>query len=108
MPRLSLGAPDDGDVVEVDLFGVEFTLKPITRTVQKVLEKVDAAIEAAQNGDEVLNAVADGLGVMLAPANGNRSGAKKLLLDKWKSDELSLNQVTRLFSDLTEASAPPT
>lgn len=108
--KLKLGTPDGADVVEVELFDETntFTLKPITRSVQKVLEKVDDDVTAATDGDSVVAAVADGLGALLAPSNGNKAGAKKLILEKWKADELSVQQIMRFFEELQETSVPPT
>lgn len=108
MTRLALGTTSTEEVVEVDVFGALFTLKPVTRSVQKVLEKVEEELQGATTGDQMADAFAEGLGALLAPANGNRAGAKKLISDKWKADELSLDQITRFFTDLQEASAPPT
>jgi hypothetical protein len=89
----------------VEMFDHEYTVKTITRSVQKDLEKVDEALEALggdDDSDKGVGVIIDGLAALLAPVNGNPA-VKKLLTEKWKADELSLQQINALYESVQEA-----
>jgi len=101
----------NGEVAEpviVNLFGKQYRLRPITRSVQKGLEEATVKLAALQKddtagGDEVVDAMASSLDALLAIEGGHRTPAKKLLMEKWENDELSVTQIEHYFDALQEA-----
>lgn len=98
-------ARPDPDIVE--LFDHKFTVKRITRSVQKALEAVDRKLNAMDKSDEddsdkVVAVMAEGLSALLEP-NGENVPAKKVLVDAWKADDLSFDEVQGLYVSLQEA-----
>lgn len=97
------------DVVE--LFDHKFTVKRVTRSVQKQLETVDKKLQAAsdEDGDVIVGLMAEGLDALLANGNGSKTAAKTVLVKAWKDDTLSLDQVQSLYLSVQEsASKRPT
>ena len=96
----------------IELFDHKFTVKRVTRSVQKALEAVDKKLKALDentDGDKLVNVMAEGLDAMLE-SNGGGVPAKKLLVDLWKSDDLSLDQINQLYEGVQESATkrPPT
>jgi hypothetical protein len=89
----------------VELFdGHTYTVKTITRSVQKDLEKVDQSMQGLgddADSDKGVGVIIDGLAALLAPVNGSPA-VKKLLTDKWKADELDLQQINALYEAVQE------
>ena len=105
--RPTLGAARE-DSPEVELWERIYVLNAVTRSVQRKLEEVQAQIEAAEESDAAVAAIAAGLDAMLAPANGQRIAAGKLVLDKWNADLLGIDELAVFFSDIQELTARPT
>lgn len=98
------GNGNQPDPIRVDLFDKQFTLRRVTRSVQRELERVEKAIREADDGDTVVGLLGEGMDAMLKPEQ-HRTSAKKLIGDRWESDELSIGDVNQLFVDLQEKAA---
>jgi vacuolar-type H+-ATPase subunit E/Vma4 len=112
MAVIRIGADNLPDPDVVELFDHKFTVRRVTRSVQKGLETVDKKLRAMGNeedGDKIVALMAEGLDSLLAP-NGKATPAKKVLADAWKADELSLDQLSSLYESVQESAAkrPPT
>lgn len=112
MAVIRIGADNlpEPDVVEV--FDHKFTIRRVTRSVQKGLEAVDRKLRSAQDeddSDKIVALMAEGLDALLEP-NGKATPAKKVLMDLWKADDLSLDQINRLYEAVQESGTrrPPT
>jgi len=98
----------------VDVFERAYRLKAVTRSVQKALDKVQKDIEAFYadddaDGEKFAPLVAAAIDELLEPEGNNRTRAKTLILEKWKADELQIDELRRFFDDLQErAVARPT
>lgn len=95
----------------VEIFGGSYTVRTITRSVQKKLEGLTGALQALENeedSDKVVSTLAEGLDVLLERAEGSPS-PKTLIVKHWKDDTLSLAQLHGLFEGVQEAAvARPT
>jgi hypothetical protein len=93
------------ETTTVELFdGHTYTVQTITRSVQKNLEKVDAAMQALSDDDDAdkgVGVIIDGLAALLAPVNGGPP-VKKMLTDAWKADKLSLQQINALYENVQQ------
>jgi hypothetical protein len=105
----------DEEPVIVELFGKAYRLKPITKTVQKNLEKVTADLNSAfadedADGDRIVKVLAEGIDALLGIEGAHRTPAKKVILDRWDADKLSVTQLNQIFEGLQEqeATARPT
>lgn len=101
-----------GENTTVDLFGHEYRVLSVTRSVQKRLEAAQPALEkleTEENSDAVVATLADAIDAILAPVKKATPPAKDQLVDAWQNDELSLTQLGALFERVQEASvARPT
>lgn len=106
--RLSLGGVDQDDSRPlVDVFGQAYRLRSVTRSVQRALDKVDKELKVLTNdddadGDGLVALLADAIDAMAAPEGNNKVPAKKLIVEKWKADELSLDGLRRFSDQLQE------
>jgi len=96
----------------IELLDHKFTIRRVTRSVQKQLETVDKNLRALADdadGDEVVKAMAEGLDALLEP-NGQKKAAKTVLLELWKTDVLALDQINELYESVQESATkrPPT
>jgi vacuolar-type H+-ATPase subunit E/Vma4 len=91
----------------LELFDNTYRVNAITRSVQKKLEKVQPILEnidKEEDGDKVVAMMADALEPLLAPEDGSQS-AKRVLVEAWKADTLSIDMLAVLFDKVQEASA---
>lgn len=105
VPVLSLGGNEASERPVVDVYGKQFTLRRITRSVEKALSQADRNMRSNDedaDGDAVVGILADVMDALLAPANGHRTTAKKLVMDQWNADKLSLDQVKKFADALQE------
>lgn len=107
--KIGTGTSPEPDVVE--LFDHRFTVKRVTRSVQKGLEGVDKKLRAmgdSDDADKIVALMAEGLDALLAP-NGSGVPAKKVLTDAWKADDLALDQINQLYEQVQESATkrPP-
>ena len=108
--RIGMDNLPDPDVVEI--FDHKFTVRRVTRSVQRGLEaadkKINAALEA-EDSDKIFTAIAEGVNVLLEP-NGKQTQAKTVLIQSWKDDQLSLGQLRQLYDGVQESAVkvPPT
>lgn len=114
MAVIRIGADNVPEPDVVDLFDHRFTVKRVTRSIQRKLEQADKKLREIQGGDDadgdsLVEAIAGGLDVLLAP-NGKQTAAKTVLMRAWKADELTLDQVGQLYEAVQESAAkrPPT
>lgn len=112
MAVIRIGADTHPEPDVVELFDHKFTVRRVTRSVQKGLETVDRKLRQLPEdteGDKVVSLMAEGLDALLAP-NGKRTAAKTVLTDAWKADRLSLDQIHELYDQVQESAAkrPPT
>lgn len=91
--------------VEVDLWGQAFKTVPATRSVGKKVEGFQEQVEAATDSDQVVAAVGNILDVRIKPVEGTRK-ASTVIKEKWKADELTLDQLLAFLGDLEEADRP--
>lgn len=108
MKTITLNGNHAAEPTVVELFDKQYRLRPITRSVQKSLEAVQAKLNSFgddADGDGVVDAMTDGLDALLAIEGGHRTPAKKLLLAKWNADELAVDQLEGFFVALQEAAA---
>lgn len=107
MPRtISLnGQPSEEETI-VELFDKSYRLRPITRSVQKNLEQVQSKLNSLDeegDADTVVDLLSDGLDALLAIEGQHRTSAKKMIVERWNADKLSLEQITGYFERLQEA-----
>jgi hypothetical protein len=93
------------------LFDHKYTVRRVTRSVQKALEESDERVKAARNeddSDKVVEAIAQGMDALLA-GDGHETPASDVLTAAWSEDRLSLTDLMQLDNDLQEAAvARPT
>jgi hypothetical protein len=106
MAKISLGA-GTFEGVEVDLWGSLYKTVRITRSVQNKVDKALKKLDDTQDADAAVKVLADVIDARLEPQNG-AGPPSKLIVEKWKTDELSLDQLQQFQADLDEAEAPPT
>ncbi len=91
---------------KVEIFEHTYELKQITRTVQAKLEVAQAKLEASSDdGDSIVANMAETLAILLSPNGSDAPPVKKVLVDAWKADKLSLAQINGLFTSLQEDAA---
>lgn len=110
--RIGTDNVPEPDVVE--LFDHKFTVRRVTRSIQRKLEATDKKLRAVQanddaDGDTLVATISEGLDVLLAP-NGKQTAAKTVLAKHWRADELTLDQIGQLYEAVQESAAkrPPT
>lgn len=107
--RPTLGAPRTEGRPEVELFERVFVTQPGTKPRVKELDPILERINRATTTDDALAAICDGLDVVLAPVNGQRTTAGKLVRDNWDAGNLELADLSAFFEDVQElVSARPT
>jgi hypothetical protein len=102
-------APRTG--IEVDLWGVIFNAVPITRTLQRELDELNAAFQdidedADDADDQAVEMLASMLDVHVKPAGGRKKKASDFIVEKWKGDELTVEQLLTFQQRLVEAVRP--
>ena len=104
-------APDPDVVI---LFDQKFTVRRITRSVQKALEKVEPRIaeefkDPDGDSDKLVSLLAEGIDALLAP-DGHAKHAKAVLTGAWKDDRLGIDDLADLYNGLqnTKAEDRPT
>jgi hypothetical protein len=111
---LSLGGVNRDSRPIVDVFERAYRLKAVTRSVQKALDKVEKDLQVFYadddaDGEKFAVLVATACDELLEPEGNNRTKARTLILEKWKADELQIDELRRFFDDLQErAVARPT
>jgi len=106
--RPSLGAPRTEGRPEVELYDRIFVTRPVTKSVQKNLEPVLEKLNGAQAADAAMLAIAEGLDLLLMPANGQRTSASKLVQENWDAEKLELGDLVVFFEDIQELTTRPT
>ena len=95
-----------GEEAKVDLYGHEYRVLGITRSVQKRLEEVQPLlddIEKVEDSDSVVSTLASAIDAMLAPLDDAPS-ANECLNTAWRDDRLSLTQLGSLLEQVQETS----
>jgi hypothetical protein len=104
--RLSLGGNDEARPI-VDVFGKEYRLMAVTRSVERGLTKVERDMremmkDADADGDAVVGVLCEGLNSLLKPEGTHRTPAGKLALEQWHKDALSLDDLRAFYDGLQE------
>jgi hypothetical protein len=112
---------EERDIVE--LFDKTYRLKPITRSVQKQMHAIqkksqdlaqraqeDDAFDEEAGLDEEVGYFIELIDLLLEIDGGHRTSAKKLLMGKWESDEITFPQIQSYLEQLQqdEVEARPT
>lgn len=103
--RVAMGGRERPEVVEVDLWGVEYTLQPSTRSVVKAAGPLEEKLEDLSDPDEIVQVLAEMIDLRLKAVNGGGK-ASTHIKRKWKADEMALDDLTAFAVDLTEAERP--
>jgi hypothetical protein len=97
-----------GNLPEPDVvvfFEQKYTVRRVTRSVQKALEKSDIKVKAAVENDDsdmLVAAMADGMDALLDP-DGHEVPAKKAITEAWKGDKLSAEDLQTMYQQLQES-----
>jgi hypothetical protein len=107
LPSLRAIDPDKRPVL--DVFDHAYRLQGVTRSVQKELHKAETKMQELmrdpeEDGDGIVEQAALILDALLKPEGNNRVPAKKMVMDKWKADELDVSAL-RAFSDALQEQA---
>jgi hypothetical protein len=94
----------------LDVFDLAYRLSPVTRSVQKALHTAQTEIERLmddpeEDGDKIVGQIAVILDSLLKPEGNNTLPAKKLIVDKWKADELDVAALQHFSRELQEQAA---
>jgi hypothetical protein len=106
----SLRATDPANRPVVDVFDHAYRLGAVTRTVNKALHKHETKIrelmgDPDEDGDRIVSEIASILDALLTPEGNNTTPAKKLVLEKWKTDALDVQALRQFSNDLQEQAA---
>ena len=104
---LKLGPVEPDQRPVVDVFGLAYRLRALTRSVQSALDKVDKELRTSMNGDDadgdtLVGVLGGALEALLAPEGNNDRPVGELVVEKWEADELSLDALRRFADDLQE------
>ena len=90
--------------VTINMFGVSYQLRGVTRSRLARLAKVRPALERLEGGDlddKSVEALAEFADLFLEPVD-DAPPAKKLLADRWRNDELEAQELGALVGVLAE------
>ncbi len=105
MSKVSLGGTAY-EPVEVDLWDVQYTTVPLTRSVSLKTDSVQDRINAAVDQDELVAAIGDLLDLRLQPTVKGSRKPKTLVAEKWKADAVTIDQLFAFLANLGEADRP--
>lgn len=99
--------------VEVDLWGHTFETVDSTRSVHQKVAELEKKADEATTDDEGIECIAKMLDLKLKPVSHKDEAkrpvkASKLVVEKWKADELSVSKIMRFFYAIGEAEERPT
>ena len=105
--KLVLAATPVDSRPSVEVFGGEYKIRAITRSVQRALDKVDKSMQALMKddnstGDALVTVLADAMDALLAPTVDGQVSVKNVVVEKWEADELSLDGLRRFADELQE------
>jgi hypothetical protein len=106
----SLKAVDPASRPVLDVFDHAYRLQAVTRSVQKILHQAQVRMDELmrdpeEDGDGIVEQAAIILDALLKPEGNNKTTAKKLVMDKWKADELDVASLHGFSTDLQEQAA---
>jgi hypothetical protein len=106
----SLKAVDPASRPVLDVFDLAYRLQAVTRSVQKELHKAQTRMDELmkdpdEDGDGIVEQAAVILDALLKPEGNNTTPAKKLVIEKWKADELDVSALHGFSNDLQEQAA---
>jgi hypothetical protein len=108
MSRLSLGGTPALPSVEVDLWDRTYVARAMTRALTLEVEQLERKVREARSSDAGVEALADLIDAVLEPTGGQRKSAKALIVEKWKANELSVQQLVDFSDQLQGRADPPT
>jgi len=117
-PVLTLGGASGPERPLVEVFGHEYRVRSVTKSVQAKLQRAQVLLNAFVKKDdddadttEMVVGFGDAFSALLEPTNG-APDAKALVLEKWDADELSVGLLRPFFDAIqeksVEADRPPT
>lgn len=94
---------------QFDIYDLAYSVRRLTRSVQIALDKVDEKLVPMLNGedsdsDKIVALMAEAIGSLLVPV-GHEKSAKTWLVDLWKKDTLSVDEVHRLYTGIQDSAA---
>lgn len=104
MSRVSIGKTSREEV-EVDVWGVAYTLQPSTRAVVKAVLPLEQKLEDSHDPDEIVDVLAQMIDLKLKAVNGGGK-ASTHIKKKWKSNEMTLADLEDFATDLADAERP--
>lgn len=91
--------------VEVDLWGKQFVTVPATRSVSEKAEPLIDKLNEATDLEDIVKGIGALLDIKLNPVEGAKK-ASTLVREKWKADEVTIDQLNKLLDDIREADRP--
>ena len=114
MAVIRVGGDNRPEPDTVEMFDHKFTVRRVTRSVQKDLEQVEKKLRAAQreiasgedetDGDAIVGLLCEGISAVLAP-NGKQTAAKTVLMKAWKDEALDIADFWDLYERVQESAA---
>jgi hypothetical protein len=104
---LKLGPVEPEARPVVDVFGLAYRIRALTRSVQHALDKVDKEMRVIMkdddaDGDALVRILGGALDALLAPEGNNARQVGEVVSEKWESDELSIDALRVFVDDLQE------
>lgn len=105
MAKITLGkAPETLDV-DIEIADRVFSLRPITRSVEALLNVAETNAQQATSGDDLVAAFAETLDALLIPQDGQRKKAGAFISEQWQADTFGLPQIETFMRQVQEAAA---
>lgn len=104
MARVSIA--EDYTPVDVDLWGVEFDAKPLSRSFSTEWTQALQKVWEADTDDEAVRLLGQALDLRLKPKGSSRKKPSTVLDEKWKGDKLTIGQVNSFIVNLGAADSP--
>lgn len=93
------------EAVEVDLWGSPYRTVAVTRSVSGKADAAHDKINAAEEPDAIVGAIAEMIDLRVRPVEGTKK-ASTLIKEKWKADELTVDQLFGFLGAIEEADRP--
>lgn len=104
MSRVAISGGDREEVI-ADLWGVEYTVQPATRSVIKKVSEIEEKLNAVTDPDEAIECLSEMLDFRLKAVNGGGK-ASTHIKKKWKGDELTIADLEEFADNLAAAERP--
>lgn len=104
-PTLGSSNGDGPEPIEIEMWGRIFTLRKVTRSVQRTISELSEKLDVTTDDDEAVVLFGDLIDAVAQPANGQRKTAGGLINEKWLADELEVAEIQRFAVEVQEAAA---